>query len=213
MVNYYVTKRNGKSIRRHRLIAEQMLGRPLIKGEIVHHKNEKIRDDRLKNLKIVTPKEHSHIHNYVLRIKIKCNQCRKTIKIRKKLYLWKKKNRVKHFYCSNRCSGFAQKSEKERQLLNNLIINGFNNKKVLYQIAKDNNIDKDKIYNHCRYMVKNKLLKKSDKIQSDKIRLKNGLYKCSKCNNYLSKNNYDKNKNKSYGINSYCKFCRKLYKI
>lgn len=47
----------------HRVVAEQMLGRPLAKGEIVHHKNHNKKDNRPENLEVMTQSEHVRIHN------------------------------------------------------------------------------------------------------------------------------------------------------
>lgn len=47
----------------HRIVAEQILGRPLRKGEVVHHINGDKRDNRPENLKVFNnQKEHAKWH-------------------------------------------------------------------------------------------------------------------------------------------------------
>jgi hypothetical protein len=53
-------KRNGRH--EHRIVAEGMLGRKLRKGEIVHHRNGKHRDNRPCNLQVMTQAEHARLH-------------------------------------------------------------------------------------------------------------------------------------------------------
>lgn len=49
----------------HRVIAEQMLGRPLQKGEIVHHKDGDKWNNDPSNLEIMTQAEHARIHCHI----------------------------------------------------------------------------------------------------------------------------------------------------
>lgn len=53
---------NRKTRAEHRVIVERREGRTLGRFELVHHKNERKRDNADENLVVVTPKEHAKIH-------------------------------------------------------------------------------------------------------------------------------------------------------
>lgn len=60
---YPVVMVNGKTRRVHTLIAEQTLGRPLKKNEVVHHINMDKRDNRRCNLLICDKAYHRSLHH------------------------------------------------------------------------------------------------------------------------------------------------------
>ena len=73
---YRGSKRGGIRKDEHRFIMEQKLGRQLDRFELVHHINENKRDNRIENLKVVTPKEHAIEHGQWKHQKIKkCEVC------------------------------------------------------------------------------------------------------------------------------------------
>jgi HNH endonuclease len=46
----------------HRVLAERLLGRPLRKGEIVHHMDHNPKNNDLENLMVITRSEHIRLH-------------------------------------------------------------------------------------------------------------------------------------------------------
>lgn len=71
---------NGQKVYEHRLIASQMLGRLLVEGEVVHHLNGDILDNRPENLEVC--KSHGrHTAQYhrapTNRVYFKCETCGK----------------------------------------------------------------------------------------------------------------------------------------
>ncbi len=56
-------KKANKNDDEHRVIAAKILGRPLTRKEVVHHKNGDGRDNRPENLEVMTCQKHCELHN------------------------------------------------------------------------------------------------------------------------------------------------------
>ncbi|WP_416705488.1 helix-turn-helix domain-containing protein [Acinetobacter sp. 197] len=62
--NYYrVVKRNGQSLKEHRLIVENLVGRKLLPHEHVHHINGDKLDNRPENLSVLHSSDHMSLHH------------------------------------------------------------------------------------------------------------------------------------------------------
>ena len=61
----FVRDENGVPIRtsQHRYFMEQHLGRKLVDGEVVHHINGNIHDNRIENLEVMSVAEHLRLHS------------------------------------------------------------------------------------------------------------------------------------------------------
>lgn len=73
----------------HRLVVEASLGRKLDRREEVHHINGDKLDNRLENLRVVSPSEHQAIHGFGpamrRRVTLTCEHCGATFERRPKL--------------------------------------------------------------------------------------------------------------------------------
>jgi hypothetical protein len=80
------TLMGGTHAYEYRLIASEMLGRPLADGEIVHHINGDCTDNRPENLRVMTQSEHVKAHgmaggNKKPRIVKTCMWCKATFSV------------------------------------------------------------------------------------------------------------------------------------
>lgn len=72
--NHHLSDQNGY-VYEHRLIAETILGRKLVKGETIHHKNGDKTDNRPENLAIFNGSgEHTRFHYSLIPKKIKLKE-------------------------------------------------------------------------------------------------------------------------------------------
>lgn len=73
-------KRKDNTMLEHRYIMSVFLGRGLGKNELVHHINGNTQDNRIKNLQIVSPQEHS-ARTIGSKLKLCCPYCNKTFEV------------------------------------------------------------------------------------------------------------------------------------
>ena len=76
-MKYLNTKRNGRSIAVHRVVAEDIVGRILRKDEVVHHKDGDRRNNDISNLQVMTHQEHVDLRHRIYTEKA-CLYCGRT---------------------------------------------------------------------------------------------------------------------------------------
>ena len=118
-----LTLDNGRRVLEHRYVMEVVLGRKLLRGEVVHHRNKIRSDNRRENLELMTWKSHSTHHanekpsrEVVLRCK-----CGKEFSLRERTYKYRLKANST-ISCSRRCG--ATKESPDMELLRQERSNG-----------------------------------------------------------------------------------------
>ncbi len=72
---YLTVKVNGKTMLKHRHLMEKHLGRALVAGEQVHHKDENTRNNDIKNLEVLTAAQHMAQHKQKYPLTTDCAVC------------------------------------------------------------------------------------------------------------------------------------------
>ena len=72
---YHKTKVGDRIVSVHRAVMEQHIGRSLRVDELVHHRNGDKRDNRIKNLEIMSALEHGREHNLIYSVTKTCEAC------------------------------------------------------------------------------------------------------------------------------------------
>lgn len=68
--------------REHRLVMEQILGRPLSRNEIVHHKDGNGHNNSPENLEVLTQAEHMQHHQGARPMYATCHRCSGSIRLK-----------------------------------------------------------------------------------------------------------------------------------
>ena len=117
----------------HRVIMENHLGRLLEPYEVVHHKNENTKDNRIENLELMTNSSHSAMHGIKGRtmVELKCPSCGK-IFIKEKIDTFLDKGNT-YSCCSKSCASkfshklkFKNTDTKVQQALSENVIRIYN---------------------------------------------------------------------------------------
>lgn len=107
---YHRTSVREKRVFTHRLLMEQHLGRKLDTTELIHHINGDGLDNRIENLKVVSPNNHMHEHRTLIHTDThkQCCRCR-VVKPRADFNLRRASGRdTHHGYCRQCQSEYAK---------------------------------------------------------------------------------------------------------
>lgn len=114
--NYAVVRNHPRATRHgyvleHRVVVENHLGRLLTEDEVVHHKNEITKDNRLENLEALTKAEHNRHHHYKGNtVALICNWCGDIVI--KKFNQRPEAKGQRYAYCNRSCSGSASRQQQ-----------------------------------------------------------------------------------------------------
>lgn len=104
----FPNKTKRKYVADHHVIYWKHYGIAPKKGEVIHHINNNGRDNNIKNLLLLSAKDHNILHSKERKkdkVKIKCIGCKKICFISHKNYRNNKKRNKYGFFCNLKCSG------------------------------------------------------------------------------------------------------------
>lgn len=84
-------------------------------GEIIHHKNNNPHDNRLRNLELMSQKDHKAHHNHVDPVKFKCSHCKKLVLLQPSKYRERIKRNKNGIFCSAKCGALEQHMQSGRR--------------------------------------------------------------------------------------------------
>lgn len=105
---------DGTRATEHRVVATRMLGRELVDGEAVHHKNGCKTDNDESNLAVMEAREHlrHHAHERAGMVEsFPCSHCGTVFQKPSRFFRFKRKAGQTQFYCSRSCSGTASREQ------------------------------------------------------------------------------------------------------
>jgi len=151
---------DGETKLKHRHVMEQKLGRELKENEHIHHKNEDPTDNRVDNLEVINPSEHTRIHKKgdgVCWIELECDKCGKEFERR---YRQRAENKgYENSYCSKSCaaesnSGGARNVNEEVD--NDIIKEEMAKDMSSYKIAEKHGWPRSTVYRRMKNIEDNK---------------------------------------------------------
>lgn len=106
--NYPGKKYRGRYVYEHHLKWWVKTQRLIPKGFVIHHKNGDHRDNRIKNLQLMSEKDHRKIHSELKRkfalTKTKCTMCRKLFEILKGRLKVRLRVNKRGIFCTKICA-------------------------------------------------------------------------------------------------------------